>query len=78
MLYLLALFLPPLALLFAGKPFQAIISLIIYIFSWLGLFLFFVPGLLLWFVAVVHAVLVINNTRADRRTEKIVKAMTES
>jgi hypothetical protein len=76
MLYLLAFFLPPAALLFAGKPVQAIFSFCIYTLAWITVFLFFIPGFFFWGIAVVHAVLVINSKRADQRTEKIVEALT--
>jgi uncharacterized membrane protein YvlD (DUF360 family) len=75
MLYLLAFFLPPLALLLVWKPIQAIISLVLFICALLGLFLFVIPGILIWLISVGHAILVINAKRADQRTEKIVSAM---
>ena len=49
MLYLLAIFLPPVAVLFAGKPGQAFINLILTL-------CFYVPGL-------IHAILVINDAK---------------
>lgn len=78
MLYLLACLLPPLALLLAVKPFHAIISLVLYILAWFGLFFMLVPGILLWMVAVLHAVLVINASRADKRAQKIIKALKDA
>jgi len=63
MLYLLAIFLPPLAVLIAGKPFQAIINFFL-------LFLFWLP-------AVIHAFGVVNNYYADKRTERLAKAIQE-
>lgn len=61
MLYLLAIFLPPIAVLLAGKPFQAILNLVLTL-------LFYVPGL-------IHALFVVHNHYADRRTDRIVKEM---
>jgi uncharacterized membrane protein YqaE (UPF0057 family) len=61
MLYLLAIILPPLAVLLCGKPFQAILNLVL---TLLG----YVPGL-------IHALLVVSNHYADKRTERIVKEM---
>lgn len=78
MLYLLAFFLPPLALLISGKPFQAIISGFLYILSWIGFFMIFVPGFLLWIVLVIHAILVINGKRADDRAKKVIDAMRQA
>jgi len=75
MLYLLALFLPWLALAFVGKPIQAIISLCLYILAVIGFLFFFIPGVLLWLVSVAHAFAVISSVRADKRTRKIVDAI---
>ena len=61
MLYLLAFVLPPLAVLLARKPVQALLSLVLTVLGW-------IPG-------VVHALFVVNNHYADKRTEKIIKAM---
>ncbi len=75
MLYLLSFFIPPLALLLAGMPFQAIISFVIWIGSFAGLLFFVWPGVFLWGIAVVHAILMIQNRRAEKRTERIVEAI---
>ncbi|MGM0523139.1 MAG: YqaE/Pmp3 family membrane protein [Bacillota bacterium] len=61
MLYILAFFVPPLAVLFAGKPFQALLNL--------GL------TALLWFPGAIHAILVVKDHKADKRMEKQVKLM---
>jgi uncharacterized membrane protein YqaE (UPF0057 family) len=61
MLYLLAFLLPPLAVLLAGKPFQALLSLPLTLLGWL-------PG-------VIHALFVAHGYYADRRTERIIEAM---
>lgn len=61
MLYLLAVLFPPLAVLLAGKPFQALLSV--------GLtLLLYVPGLL-------HALFVVHNYYADKRQERLIRAM---
>ena len=77
MLYLLAIFLPWLALLFAGKPIQAVLSLCLSVLSVLGLFMFVMPGLLLWLLSVAHAFAVIGSARADKRAKQIVEAIRE-
>jgi uncharacterized membrane protein YqaE (UPF0057 family) len=59
MLYLVAVVLPPLAVLLAGKPFQAAINLLLTLLFW-------VPG-------VIHALFVVHNHYSDKRTERIVK-----
>jgi hypothetical protein len=75
MLYLLAFFLPPVALLFAGAPFAAILNLLVYVAAWIGLLFLVVPGVILWVISVAHAIVVISNRRADKRTQKIVDAI---
>ena len=60
-MYLLAILLPPVAVLICGKPLQALINL--------GLCLFlYIPGM-------VHAIMVVNEYKADRRAEKIGKEL---
>lgn len=61
MLYLIAILLPPLAVLAAGKPFQAIINIPLTLAFW-------IPGM-------AHALLVVHNYYADQRTERLIKAM---
>ena len=61
MLYLLALLFPPVAVLLVGKPFQAILNLILTL-------LFYVPG-------AVHACLVVHEHYNDKRTKRIIAAM---
>jgi uncharacterized membrane protein YqaE (UPF0057 family) len=63
-LYLVAVVLPPLAVLLAGKPFQAIISFILQL------------TLIGWAPATIHALFVVNNYYADRRANRMIKAMT--
>jgi uncharacterized membrane protein YqaE (UPF0057 family) len=61
MLYLLSFLLPPLAVLLAGKPLQALLSLVLTMLGW-------VPG-------VVHALFVVNAHYADRRTDRIIREL---
>ena len=80
MLYLLATFCSPLALLLAGKPVSALFNLILYILSivcWATIILYH-AGFVLWLIAVLHAVMTISDAREDRRTRKIVNAMRSS
>ena len=60
-MYLLAIFLPPVAVLFAGKPFQAFIN--------------FCLCFLMWIPAVIHAILVVRDKKADKRMERQVRMM---
>lgn len=55
-LYLIAIIFPPIAVLFAGKPFQALLNLILTLF-------FYVPGL-------IHAILVVHDKKADNRMKQ--------
>jgi uncharacterized membrane protein YqaE (UPF0057 family) len=65
MLYLIALIVPPLAVLLAGKPFQSLINLIIWI-----------PTLHIG--AVIHAWMVVSNHYADVRQKRLVRDMTKA
>lgn len=58
-MYLLAILFPPLAVLLAGKPIQALMNL--------GL------TLLMWFPGAIHAVLVVKENKDDKRMEKQIK-----
>lgn len=60
MLYLLAIVFPPAAVLIAGKPFQAVINLLLTLCLWL-------PG-------VIHAMFVAHNYYADKRQERLIEA----
>lgn len=72
MIYVLAFFLPPLALLFNGQIFAAIFNAILFVlFLVLGLFL----GPWLWAIAPAHAIIVIYMRREDRRHREIVDAI---
>lgn len=61
MMYLIALACPPLAVLLVGKPGQALINLALCCF-------FLIPG---W----IHALGVVGNYYADRRTYRLMKAL---
>jgi uncharacterized membrane protein YqaE (UPF0057 family) len=63
MRYLLAILLPPAAVLSCGKPVQAIINLLLTLLFW-------VPG-------AIHAVLVVHGYHEDQRSERIVEAVRE-
>lgn len=60
MRYLLAIVLPPVAVLMCGKPMQAV----------LNLFLTF----LLWVPGAIHAILVVSSYQADKRNERLIEA----
>jgi hypothetical protein len=77
MLYLLAIFCAPLALLFIGKWFQAILNFVLdataLVFA--ITIVLFELGFVAWLIGVVHAVLVINDHRADQRSRAIIDAV---
>ena len=56
-MYLLAILLPPVAVLICGKPLQALINLVLCL-------LLYIPGM-------VHAIMVVNEYKADKRAEKM-------
>lgn len=71
MIYLIALFLPPLAALFTGRPFAAFALFILWLLAWAFLLVIghiFVV-LLTW--------IVISSARADRRHKALIKAVKE-
>lgn len=61
MLYLLAILLPPVAVLLCGKPIQAVLNLVLTLLGWL-------PG-------VIHALFVVNSHLADKRNKELIKAV---
>lgn len=61
MRYVIAIFLPPLAVFLCAKPFQALLNILLTLCFW-------VPG-------VIHALFVVHNHIADKRTDRIVKAI---
>ncbi|CAL8981816.1 hypothetical protein GJ689_09445 [Rhodoplanes serenus] len=75
MIYILAVFLPPLALLLNGQPFAAVLNLVLLavcvVLTVLTLFAF--PFLLL--LPSAHAVIAIAMRRDDRRHREIVDAI---
>ena len=61
MRFLLAIVLPPVAVLLCGKPVQALLNAVLCLFLW-------IPG-------VIHACLVVNAHLADKRAERIMGAV---
>ena len=79
MIYLVAIFLPPLALLLYGKIFQAIFNFIICVLAIvLGILFIVLPGapfVILWGIAVLHALLAVNSAKQDARAREVADAM---
>lgn len=63
-MFLLAIFLPPLAVLLEGKPIQAIVNLFL-------CFCFWLPG-------IIHALFVVSEAKSERRNEKLINAMSKN
>lgn len=61
MMYLIAILLPPLAVLLCGKPFQFILNFILCLFFW-------VPG-------IIHAILVVADCKAQERNRELIDAI---
>ena len=61
MLYLLAILLPPLACLFAGRPGAAVLNCLLCCALW-------VPG-------IIHALLVVSEAKADRRMDRLGRTL---
>ena len=61
MKYFLAIILPPLAILLCGKPGQFILNVILTFIGW-------VPG-------VIHALIVVSSSEADRRNKMLIEAV---
>lgn len=76
MLYVIAIFIPPLALLFAGKLVHAFLNLIFYV-AGLALLLAAGLGLILLIPCVIHAFAVIGGKNADKRADRIVRAINQ-
>jgi uncharacterized membrane protein YqaE (UPF0057 family) len=64
MLYLLAVILPPVAVLLKGKPIQALLNLFLTLLVW-------VPG-------VIHAWIVINGANQDKRMREQAKIIAKA
>ena len=60
MRYLLAILLPPIAVLTCGRPFVAILN--------------FILTLLFWLPGAVHALFVVSDYKADQRTQRLIRA----
>ncbi|SDI16091.1 Uncharacterized membrane protein YqaE, homolog of Blt101, UPF0057 family [Alteribacillus persepolensis] len=64
MLYLLAIFLPPVAVFAVGKPIQGLISILLWLFFW-------IPGS-------IHACLVVHEHKANKRMKKQAKLIADN
>jgi uncharacterized membrane protein YqaE (UPF0057 family) len=71
MIYILAFFLPPVALLLNGQPFSAVFSVFLilfcFVFGWFFPVLFLVPS--------IHGIVSVHMRREDRRHRELVNAI---
>ncbi len=79
MIYLVAILIPPLALLFKGKIFQAIFNGILW-FASVVMFVFsfgILSGLTfpIWILTIIWAIIVVKGVNDDERTQQIVDAI---
>lgn len=60
-MYLIAIVLPPVAVLICGKPVQALLNILLCL-------MFVIPGM-------VHAIMVVSEYKAEQRTDRIVRGV---
>lgn len=76
MIYVLAFFLPPLALLLNGQVFAAIFNAVLFVvFLVLGFLTVWFMGPWLWLVAPAHAMIAISMARDSRKHRELVEAI---
>lgn len=63
MLYLLAIVLPPAAVLLTGRPIQALLNCRLTLLFW-------IPG-------IIHAILVVNEHKANKRMDRLADRLTQ-
>ena len=71
-MYLLALVVPPLAVLLSGRLFQAVFNGLLWVLGLVLLLLPFVPGLPILGIAVLWALLVVHNRKQATRDWRLV------
>ena len=72
MSYLLAILVPPLAILFQGRPFQAVFNALLWLGGLIFILLPFVVGQGAWLLAVIWAVLVVHGRRSAARDRRLI------
>jgi uncharacterized membrane protein YqaE (UPF0057 family) len=72
MSYLLAVIVPPLAILLQGRPFQAVFNAILWIGGLLFILLPFVAGQAAWLIAVAWAIAVVYNRKGEARDRRMI------
>ncbi len=72
MMYLLALVVPPLAVLLSGRPFQAVFNGPLWALGLVLVLLPFVPGLPILGIVVLWALMVVHNRKQAARDRRLV------
>lgn len=72
MSYILAILVPPLAILMQGRPFQAVFNALLWVGGLVFILLPFVAGQAAWLVAVIWAVAVVYNRKQEERDRRLV------
>lgn len=72
-MYLVAVIVPPLAILLSGRLFQAVFNGLLWIGSLVFILLPFVAGQLGWVIAVVWALVVVHGRRNEARDRRLVE-----
>lgn len=73
MIYILAFFLPPLALLLNGQIFAAVFNAVLFVLFLIFGIVFLSPWL--WLVAPLHAIVAIQLRREDRKHRELIDAI---
>jgi hypothetical protein len=76
-MYILALIIPPLAILLSGRPFQAIFNTMLWVIGLVMMVLPFVPGLLPWALAAAWAFSVVRNRKQVARDRRLIQDAVE-
>jgi hypothetical protein len=76
-MYVLAVLVPPLALLLSGRIIQAVLNGLLWLAGLVLVVLPFVPGLLTWGLAVAWAVVAVRNDRQEARDRRLVEGALE-
>ena len=77
MRYLIAFFVPPLAIAMCKRWGHFVVNLVLWLVS-LPLILFMGVGLILWLVCIIHALAVCKMSSLDKRVDRLVSAMQQS
>ena len=72
MMYLLAFVVPPAAILLSGRPFQAVFNALLWALGLVLMVLPFVPGLPIWGLVVLWALVVVHGRKQAARDRRLV------